>query len=82
MRYWLREIRRQRGLTQAEVAERVDISRSYYVRIETERGCPSIGPKTAMKIAMVLNFPWTRFFDEDLAEIEGNVRTEQATVNW
>lgn len=61
MRNWLIAIRKQRGLTQVEVAEKVGISQPSLCDIE--RGITSPRPDTAKKIAEVLDFPWTKFFD-------------------
>lgn len=65
MRIWLRNLRHQRGLTQEEVAVRANISRTYYVQLENQSGCPSLSPDTAKKIAKVLGFEWSIFFEED-----------------
>lgn len=61
MRSWLVAIRKQRGLTQVEVAEKVGISQPSLCDIE--RGVTSPRPDTAKKIAEVLDFPWTKFFE-------------------
>lgn len=61
MRTWLIAIRKQRGLTQVEVAEKVGISQPSLCDIE--RGVMSPRPDTAKKIAEVLDFNWTRFFE-------------------
>ena len=61
MREWLKEIRKEKGLTQGECATRCGISRQYYNFIEMGvRDCPV---KTAKKIAEVLGFRWERFFE-------------------
>ncbi|MCC8122661.1 MAG: helix-turn-helix domain-containing protein, partial [Oscillospiraceae bacterium] len=62
MRYWLREERLQRGLTQEEVAAQAGISRSYYVQIENESRGKNISPKTAMKLGKALHFAWCIFY--------------------
>lgn len=62
MRTWLMQLRELKGYTQLEVANLVGISRSHYSSIETgHRNAP---PKTAKKIADVLGFEWTLFFEE------------------
>ena len=61
MRNWLIAIRKKRGLTQVEVAEKVGISQPSLCVIE--RGITSPRPDTAKKIAEVLDFPWTKFFE-------------------
>ena len=56
-------------MTQAYVAALAEISRPYYVQLETGSGCKSLRPHTAKKIARVLEFDWTIFFEEDTSEI-------------
>ena len=64
MRKWLREIRKQKKLTQNEVAKMSGISGNYYSCIETgERGNP-LPVSTAKRIAKSLNFDWQQFYDE------------------
>ena len=64
MRKWLREIREKAGLTTYETAERAGISQSYYFAIEVgERGNP-LNVDIAKKIAEVLGFDWTRFYED------------------
>ena len=65
MRTWLADIRKTNGLSQAAVAAAAGISQSYYACIELgTRGKPLAVP-LAKKLGKVLNFPWTRFYDED-----------------
>lgn len=61
MRDWLVAIRVAKGMTQAEVAEKAHISQPSLCDIE--RGINSPRPDTAKKIAEVLDFPWTKFFE-------------------
>lgn len=68
MRRWLIEIRKEKGMSQYNVAEKCGISQSYYAAIEIgERGKP-LSVNTAKKIAAVLGFDWTRFYDKDPGE--------------
>ena len=60
MREWLRQIRRIKGMTGAEVAKQVGISQPFYHQIEVGLRDPS--PTTAQAIALVLGFDWTLFF--------------------
>ena len=62
MRLWLKKIRISNHMTQASVAQRAGISRSYYTRIEN--GVYFLPTETAKKIANTLNFRWTRFYEE------------------
>ena len=58
----LRNIRVTIGETQRSIAEKLDISESYYSLIESRQRRPSI--KVATQIEKVIGIPWTRFFDE------------------
>lgn len=65
MRKWLAEIRASKKKSQQEVADAVGISQSYYAGIETGiRGKPLAVP-IAKKIAAMLGFDWTRFYEEE-----------------
>ena len=62
MRDWLIEIRKDKKLSQYEVAALSGISQSYYAAIEVGvRGKP-LNVDTAKKIASALDFQWTRFY--------------------
>ncbi len=61
MREYLKEKRIVKGYTQSQMAEKIDISRSYYCKIETGDRTPSTG--LAKKIAETLNFEWTKFYE-------------------
>jgi len=64
MRRWLKELRaRSSNMTQKELAARVGISRTMITEIENGNANPSVD--VAKKIAAVLGFDWTRFFDDD-----------------
>ena len=64
MREWLVAIREEKRLSQKDVSEKVGISQPSYNNIE--HGIPGKGPSvsTAKKISEVLDFDWTRFFDD------------------
>lgn len=65
MRKWLRTLRDETKMTQAQVAEVAGISRQYYSLIEEgERGNP-LNVDTAKAIAVALGFDWTRFYEHD-----------------
>lgn len=65
MRTWLVDIRTASGKSQQGVADASGISQSYYAGIELgTRGKPLAVP-IAKRIAAVLGFDWTRFYDED-----------------
>ena len=59
MRDWLVTLRA--GRSQSKVAKESGIAQSTYASIETGYRTPSV--ETAKKIADVLGFPWTRFFE-------------------
>lgn len=62
VRTWLIERRKKHFLTQSEVARAAKISQASYCNIE--RGKINPKPKTAKRIANVLQFDWTEFFEE------------------
>ena len=62
-RDWLVTVRKDKGLTQRDVAARVGISAPSYCTIETGKTSPRI--RTAKKIADVLGFPWPRLFEDE-----------------
>ncbi len=62
----LREMRMSVGLTQAEVAQKIFIPQSYYSRIERGQIGESLPVPTAKKIAAVLGFNWTRFYEDEV----------------
>lgn len=55
--------RREKGMTQEEVAAAACIARVTYTNIENGRRRPS--PDVAKRIAAVLEIDWTEFFAED-----------------
>ncbi|SFU39326.1 helix-turn-helix transcriptional regulator [Alicyclobacillus macrosporangiidus] len=63
----MRKRRRDMGLSQQEMADLVKISRSYYTNIELGTRRP--GVETAKRIAGVLGFDWTRFYDDEKAQV-------------
>lgn len=63
MRIWLKKIREENSLTHNNVAVMTGISRAYYTQIETGARNPRV--ETAKKIATVLNFDWTIFFNDN-----------------
>ena len=65
MRTWLKEIRMHKELSQHDVATRASISQQYYSAIESGWKRYRVPVETAKRIAAVLEFEWTRFFEED-----------------
>lgn len=72
MREWLVQLRKHKGFTQLEAAEKAGISRSYYSGIEL--GTRNVPVKTAKKVAAVLGFEWTLFFEQN------GLKTSQKTA--
>lgn len=61
-RYWLINYRKRKGLSQANVAEKIEVTQQMYNYIENNKRNPST--KLAKKIADVLNFSWTKFYED------------------
>jgi transcriptional regulator with XRE-family HTH domain len=51
-KHYLKELRRERGLTQKQLAERAEVSQQFISRIESNR--VNVGPKTARRLASAL----------------------------
>jgi len=64
LRTWLKDIRAKKELTQQEVANAANVDVTMICKIELGERQPSV--KVAKKIASVLGFDWTLFYqDED-----------------
>jgi putative transcriptional regulator len=63
MKSCVRQLREQFGWSQAELAERLDVSRQTINAIETEKYDPSI--KLAFKLAHLFELPIETIFQED-----------------
>ena len=63
MKSRVRQLREQSGWSQAELAERLDVSRQTVNAIETEKYDPSI--KLAFKISRLFELPIEAIFSED-----------------
>lgn len=61
MREWLIAIREDQNMTQKKIAERAGIAQATYSNIES--GKRSVGVPVAKRIAAVLGFEWTKFFE-------------------
>ena len=66
---WLREIRNGTGKSQEAIAKAVGMGQSGYSMLENGERRPSV--ETAKKIAAVLGFDWTRFFENVSEESNG-----------
>jgi len=59
----LKQLREEAGLSQLLVATETGITQQAYSSIESGKRQPSV--PVAKKIAAVLGFDWTRFYDDD-----------------
>lgn len=57
--------RASKGMTQAELAKALGISRAAYTNIENGKRQPSV--KVAKKLAVILDFPWAQLFEDTKA---------------
>lgn len=64
MRKWLADKRKEKGMTQTEVAAAVFISQSYYAEIESGARGKALKVSVAKAIANVLDFDWQKFYEE------------------
>ena len=69
-------IRKLRGLTQRELAERVNIAANFLSEIETERKTASLD--TVIRLAASLECSLDQLVGNELAEAEGNRECERA----
>jgi transcriptional regulator with XRE-family HTH domain len=63
LRIWLKDIRAQQNMTQQEVANAANVDVTMISKIEVGERRPSV--KVAKKIAAVLGFDWTKFYEDD-----------------
>ena len=70
MRGWLRQLRKDRGLTQREVAARLGICQSYYGYIETRGRQKKIDLPRLAKIAGVFQVPLMALVDIETSAAE------------
>lgn len=69
VREWLIQIREEQDMTQGAVANAAGIAQPSY--FEIEKGISTPRPETAKKIAAVLGFEWTRFYEDEEENEEG-----------
>jgi len=62
VRIWLIDIRKNKKLTQADVANQAGISRTTYNRYESGQRTPK--PAIARKLSRILAVPIVNFFDQ------------------
>ena len=63
MRNWLKNARVKKGMTQAALSALAGVDVTAIGKYENGKRRPS--PEVAQKIASVLGFSWTRFFETD-----------------
>lgn len=68
MRSWLKDIRREHGMSQYAAANNSGISQSYYAAVEI--GTRNVPVLTAKKIAAALGFDWQRFYEDEKTPAE------------
>lgn len=61
MRDWFISMRKEKNMTQEEIAEKVGVTRQLISSIENGNTNPSVS--TAKKIASALGFDWQRFYE-------------------
>lgn len=76
----IKKQRKQLGLTQVELAEKLHITQGTLAQYETERRKPKF--ETLKKIADVLCVPWTSLCDDVEDEVYGKVVDEYAKKLW
>lgn len=59
---WIKEVRKEKQMTGEDVSQKAGISVQHYNFIENGKRRPSVG--VAKRIASVLGFDWTRFFED------------------
>lgn len=65
-RKWLCNIRKEKNCSISYISEKVGITQTYYFYIE--KGCRRPSPEVAKKIGDLLDFDWTRFYEEEKEE--------------
>jgi len=61
----IKKYRMEKGLTQLELSELVDLSHDFIRRIESPKGDNSFSLETLYKISIVLDIPMDKFLIED-----------------
>lgn len=78
MRPWLKEIRKEHGMSQYAAAKNSGISQSYYAAVEV--GTRNVPVATAKKIAGALGFDWQRFYEDEKTVRESRTAGEGETI--
>jgi putative transcriptional regulator len=72
VREWLKNLRTNKNSTMLEVSKQAGISESYYSMIES--GSRNVSVEVAKRIAAVLDFDWTRFYQDEDDGDQNNVK--------
>lgn len=70
MRNWLKDLREKQGLTMAELAQKLDISESYYSLIEKGARQQRMDIQVAVKLAAILNVDLATIAEKEKAMTE------------
>lgn len=65
----IKKYRKEAGITQAVLAERVGVSHEFIRRIESKKGLKTFSVDTIWKISVVLNIDPGKLFEIDLDEL-------------
>lgn len=65
----IKKYRKQAGITQAVLAERVGVSHEFIRRIESKKGIKTFSVDTIWKISLALNINHGLLFDLDMDEL-------------
>lgn len=70
LRKWLLEARKEKGMTQLEVANKLDISEAYYSYIENGSRQKKMDIVLAAKLAVVFEMPIEQIIDLEAKEMD------------
>lgn len=73
MRGWLEKARTEKGLTQAELAKKLDISENYYFRIEKGERQKKMDITLVAKLSVALGIPIEEIVELEAKEGDGDV---------
>ncbi len=65
----IKKYRKQAGITQAVLAEKVGVSHEFIRRIESKKGIKTFSIDTIWKISLVLNIDPGKLFEIDIDEV-------------
>ena len=65
----IKKYRKEAGITQAVLAEKVGVSHEFIRRIESKKGIKTFSTDTIWKISLVLNIEPGKLFEIDIDEI-------------